>query len=136
MPNAAMTALASRIKYFNRPLCHNHSGDITGVMSNRLASRRAELGLKQAEVAAEVGISQPLLAQWEKGQISRVVVSALLLARRYGVSCEELFGDLLDAAPVPESERIDTVPPPPARGPRRASGVTRAATTAPAVKVA
>jgi len=104
-------------------------------MSNRLVSRRAELGLKQAEVAAEVGISQPLLAQWEKGHVSRVVASALLLARRYGVSCEELFGDLLDAAPVPESERVDTVPPP-ARPVRRASGVTRAATAAPAVKVA
>lgn len=105
--------------------------------SNRLVTRRAELGLKQAEVADAVGISQPLLVQWEKGSISRVVVSALLLARRYGTTCEELFGGLLDAepVPVPESERVDTVPPP-ARPARRASGVTRAAVPTPAVKVA
>lgn len=91
-------------------------------MSNRLTDRRVDLDLKQADVAREVGISQPLLSQWEKGQLSGVLISAVKLARRYGLPMEELFGPLVDA-----SEASDD--PVPIAPPRKASGTTPAVRT-------
>ena len=101
-------------------------------MSNPLLARRQELELLQAEVAQEIGVSQPLLSQWEKGDLSWVVEAAVKLSRLYGKPMEELFGPLVEAAPSKSSPAKTS-----SRPPRKRSGTTtRAVSTPPKARTA
>ena len=103
------------------------------VFSQNLPAALQHAGFNQRELARRMGVAPSTTSHWMTGRRlpdSEVIAA---VARALGVRAAWLaFGE----GSMVETERVDTVPPPPARGPRRASGVTRAATTAPAVKVA
>jgi transcriptional regulator with XRE-family HTH domain len=50
-------------------------------MGNRIAKRRKDLGLDQAELAALVGVSRPLVSKWERDISVPDVVQAVRLAQ-------------------------------------------------------
>jgi DNA-binding XRE family transcriptional regulator len=58
-----------------------------------LAFWRKHRGLTQADMAREVGVSQPYLAQLENGQREGSVSVYQRLARRLGLSVDELLPD-------------------------------------------
>lgn len=58
--------------------------------SDNLKKLREEKGLTQAELAAQVDIAQPMIAQYEKGLKLPTIVTGILLAKRLGTTCEEL----------------------------------------------
>ncbi len=101
--------------------------------SERLAEALAFRKTSRPAFAAAVGVTQSAVGHWLAGRREPPLNDLREVARVLQVRAAWLaFGE----GSMVETERVDTVPPPPARGPRRASGVTRAATTAPAVKVA
>ncbi len=51
---------------------------------------REEKGLSQGELATMVDISQPMIAQYEKGLKFPTIITAVKLARLLGTTCEEL----------------------------------------------
>ena len=58
-----------------------------------LAFWRGHRGFTQAVLAQEIGVSQPYLAQLENGQREGSVAVWLKLARRLGLSVDELLPD-------------------------------------------
>jgi transcriptional regulator with XRE-family HTH domain len=58
-----------------------------------LAFWRKHRGFMQAEMAQEIGVSQPYLAQLESGQREGSVSVYRRLATRLGVSVDELLSD-------------------------------------------
>jgi DNA-binding XRE family transcriptional regulator len=61
-----------------------------------LAFWRKHLGFTQADMAREVGVSQPYLAQLENGQREGSVSVYQRIARRLGLSVDELLPDVDD----------------------------------------
>lgn len=51
---------------------------------------REEKGLTQAELANLVEVSQPTIAQYEKGLKIPTIITGAILAKRLGTTCEEL----------------------------------------------
>lgn len=51
---------------------------------------REEKGLTQAELANLIEVSQPVVAQYEKGMKVPTIITGALLAKRLGTTCEEL----------------------------------------------
>jgi len=72
-------------------------------MGNRIAQRRAALGLTQVELARDLGTSQQTIAKWERGQGFGPVPRFVALAERLGCTVGELI-DGGDAAPPPSVE--------------------------------
>lgn len=60
--------------------------------AKRLASFREEAGLSQRQMAAQLGISQPSYALWERHNVSLRADQVLQLTGILGVGVEELFG--------------------------------------------
>ena len=60
-------------------------------LSNRIRVFRAEHGLSQADLAAEIGVSRKTISTIEVGRFVPSTVIALLLARRFRVPVEEIF---------------------------------------------
>lgn len=54
---------------------------------------REAKGLSQGELAEMVDISQPMIAQYEKGLKIPTIITGVLLAKRLGTTCEELVSD-------------------------------------------
>lgn len=54
---------------------------------------RTEKGLTQQELAALVEISQPTLAQYEKGLKLPTILTGVVLAKRLGTTCEQLVSN-------------------------------------------
>lgn len=52
---------------------------------------RKEKGLTQVELAAKVGVAQPMIAQYEKGLKIPKINTAVALAKALGTTCEELL---------------------------------------------
>ena len=52
---------------------------------------RIESGLKQREVAQEIGVLTETISSWETGRYSPTIDNAIKLARVYGKSLDELF---------------------------------------------
>lgn len=52
---------------------------------------RTEKGLTQQELANLVEISQPTLAQYEKGLKIPTIITAVALAKKLDTTCEELL---------------------------------------------
>lgn len=51
---------------------------------------REEKGLTQSELAALIEVTQPTVAQYEKGIKVPTIVTGVLLAKRLGTTCESL----------------------------------------------
>lgn len=60
-------------------------------LANRLKERRAELGLTQAELAAEVGVTRKTVNTVENGVFTPSATLAIKLARSLNVPVEQLF---------------------------------------------
>ena len=70
-------------------------GDVDAYLTaaTPLAFWRRHRGLTQADMAREIGVSQPYLAQLENGQREGSVSVYQRLARRLGLSVDELLPD-------------------------------------------
>jgi putative transcriptional regulator len=60
------------------------------VVANRLRDLRLARGLTQADLARLLGVSAYTVARWEAGEMVPTARNARRLARRLGVSVEEL----------------------------------------------
>lgn len=60
-------------------------------MENLLKEYRDEKGLKQKEVAEQVGVSQQAFSLFEKGKAIPSLGTALKLAKYFEVSVEDIF---------------------------------------------
>lgn len=58
--------------------------------SENLTKLREKKGYTQAELAKALEVSQPTLAQYEKGIKVPNIISAVKLAQLLGTTCEEL----------------------------------------------
>jgi len=54
---------------------------------------RERKGMTQAELAAQVGIAQSMIAQYEKGLKIPTILTGVELARRLGTTCEALISE-------------------------------------------
>jgi putative transcriptional regulator len=61
------------------------------VMKPKIQELRKERGLMQGFVAKQMGISQQLLSDWEKGRTYPRIDKAYKLAKVLGVGIEELY---------------------------------------------
>lgn len=52
---------------------------------------REQRGLSQAELAIIVDVTQPMIAQYEKGLKIPTIITGVELARALGTTCEELL---------------------------------------------
>ena len=60
-------------------------------LANRIKERRADLGLTQAELAEQVGVTRKTVNTVENGVFVPSTILALKLARALNVNVEELF---------------------------------------------
>jgi putative transcriptional regulator len=60
-------------------------------LANCLKRRRSELGLTQAELAAQVGVTRKTVNTVENGVFTPSALLAIKLAQALGVSVEQLF---------------------------------------------
>lgn len=60
-------------------------------LANRLKDKRAELGLTQAELASQVGVTRKTVNTVENGVFTPSALLALKLARALGEPVEQLF---------------------------------------------
>jgi len=60
-------------------------------LANRLKERRTELGLTQAQLAEEVGVTRKTVNTVEDGVFTPSATLAIKLARSLGLSVEQLF---------------------------------------------
>jgi len=60
-------------------------------LNNHLKEYRARLGVNQAELGVMVGTSRQTISQIERGDYSPSVTLAIKIARKCGVSVEEIF---------------------------------------------
>lgn len=58
--------------------------------AENLRALRKVKGLSQAELAVIVDVSQPMIAQYEKGVKVPTVITGVSLAETLGTTCEEL----------------------------------------------
>ena len=58
--------------------------------ADNLKRAREMKDISQVELANAVGVSQPTIAQYEKGLKLPTIVTAAEIARRLGTTCEEL----------------------------------------------
>lgn len=58
--------------------------------ADNLKRMREKKDLSQAQLANAVGVTQPTIAQYEKGMKQPTVATAVDIARRLGTTCEEL----------------------------------------------
>jgi putative transcriptional regulator len=60
-------------------------------LANRLKDRRTELGLTQAQLAEQVGVTRKTVNTVENGVFTPSATLAIRLAQALGVSVEQLF---------------------------------------------
>lgn len=58
--------------------------------SDNLRKAREREGMTQLELAKAIGVSQPTVAQYEKGQILPTIITGVSLARALNTTCEDL----------------------------------------------
>lgn len=61
--------------------------------SDNLRKAREREGMTQFELAKAIGVSQPTVAQYEKGQILPTIITGVSLARALNTTCEDLVTD-------------------------------------------
>lgn len=61
--------------------------------SDNLKKAREREGMTQLELAKAIGVSQPTVAQYEKGQILPTIVTGVSIAKALRTTCEDLVAD-------------------------------------------
>lgn len=61
------------------------------MMNKTLIKLRIDFGLKQAEAAKKIGISQSMLSSLEQGKVSGSDATKIKVANFYGTSVENIF---------------------------------------------
>ena len=61
-------------------------------LGRRLHDLRLRQGMTQAELAAKVGLKQPMLSLYERGDVRLPALLAARLVQALGASCDELVG--------------------------------------------
>jgi transcriptional regulator with XRE-family HTH domain len=61
-------------------------------LGKRLRALRLRQGLTQAELAAKVGVKQPMLSLYERGDVRLTALLAARFVQALGASCDELVG--------------------------------------------
>jgi putative transcriptional regulator len=67
-------------------------------MRNRIREERTKLGLSQAELGSELGVSRQTVIAIESGRYSPSLPLAFMIARFFGASVESMFD--------PEEEKV------------------------------
>ena len=60
-------------------------------MENRLEEIRKALGIKQEDLALELGVSRQTISSLEKGRYNPCILLAFKIARRFGLQIEDVF---------------------------------------------
>lgn len=60
-------------------------------MDNRLEELRKERGIKQEDLARELGVSRQTISSLEKGRYNPSILLAFKIARRFGLQIEDVF---------------------------------------------
>ena len=60
-------------------------------MDNRLEVLRKERGIKQEDLARELGVSRQTISSLEKGRYNPSILLAFKIARRFGMQIEDVF---------------------------------------------
>ena len=60
-------------------------------MDNRLEELRKERGIKQEDLARELGVSRQTISSLEKGRYNPSILLAFKIARRFGMQIEDVF---------------------------------------------
>lgn len=84
-------------------------------LGKRLRDLRLRQGMTQAELAAKVGLKQPMLSLYERGDVRLPALLAGRLVQALGASCDELVGlkqgrengQLQDRALVRRLQKVD-----------------------------
>lgn len=65
------------------------------LIPNTLREHRKRVGLRQSDVAKQLGFaSSDRISRWEKGLSYPCVINLFKMAKLYGVSAEELYNDI------------------------------------------
>jgi len=62
-------------------------------MKNRLEELRRQRGIRQEDLAQDLGVSRQTVISLEKGRYNPSLTLAFRLARYFGTSIEEIFDD-------------------------------------------
>ena len=60
-------------------------------MENRLEEIRKARGIKQEDLALELGVSRQTISSLEKGRYNSSILLAFKIARRFGLQIEDVF---------------------------------------------
>ena len=60
-------------------------------MDNRLEELRKERGIKQEDLARDLGVSRQTISSLEKGRYNPSILLAFKIARRFGLQIEDVF---------------------------------------------
>lgn len=60
-------------------------------MENRLEEIRKARGIKQEDLALELGVSRQTISSLEKGRYNPSILLAFKIARRFGLQIEDVF---------------------------------------------
>ena len=60
-------------------------------MENRLEEIRKARGIKQEDLALELGVSRQTISSLEKGRYNPSILPAFKIARRFGLQIEDVF---------------------------------------------
>lgn len=60
-------------------------------MDNRLEELRKERGIKQEDLARELGVSRQTISSLEKGRYNPSILLAFKIARHFDLSIEDVF---------------------------------------------
>ena len=60
-------------------------------MDNRLEELRKERGIKQEDLARELGVSRQTISSLEKGRYNPSILLAFKITRRFGMQIEDVF---------------------------------------------
>lgn len=59
-------------------------------LADNVKKLREQKGLSQLELAEKIDVTQPMIAQYEKGLKIPTIITGVELARALGTTCEEL----------------------------------------------
>ena len=60
-------------------------------VDNRLEELRKERGIKQEDLARELGVSRQTISSLEKGRYNPSILLAFKIARRFGLQIDDVF---------------------------------------------
>ena len=76
-------------------------------IANRLVELRKQAGYSQEELAAKIGVSRQAISKWERGEASPDTDNLIALSRLYGVSLDEMLGNVPEQKEEVEAEVVE-----------------------------